>query len=142
MKRLIHLSILLLLGYLQCNAQCDGEYFIVGKGGGFAGTSTFYKIMPDGNVLKGRGSVDITYSHQGKVKKSKIKNLFNELNNLKTEPFSHPGNIYYFLVICNSNQETKYTWGANDFDPPKEIQRIFDQANLKLTLVQFKEINQ
>lgn len=136
--------ILLIIFIISANFSVAAQetYILFGKGGGFTGKTNVYKVFPNGKIQKGSGLLEIKYSQCSKIRKSAARKLFSGIDNLKTEPFSHPGNMYYFITVFDGAKETKYTWGANDFSAPEEILSIYNKADSLFVLANFKPIEE
>lgn len=120
--------------------NCQENYIAFGSGGGYSGMATVYKLAQNGKVLKGTGKVDIKYTESGKFKKSQAKKIFAMLNNIETDAFSHPGNMYYFISYFKNGAETKYTWGASDFQVPEELSALYRETISKLSKLDFQPV--
>ena len=123
-----------------CSAQ--ENYVVFGKGGGFTGEAIAYKLLQNGKVLKGSGLGEIKYTEYSKIKKSKARKIFAEVNALLAEPFSQPGNMYYFITWHQEGNETSYSWGATGFEPPKEMRIIFQETFKNLSALSYNTLTE
>jgi hypothetical protein len=138
-----HIHILLIPALLLSIVSHAQEKFItVGSGGGFAGTATVYKITTSGKVFKGNGVGEIKYTECAKIKKAKAKKYVQTVSELtqSSSPFSHPGNMYYFINYTDNNGEHKATWGDVQYPVPESIQKLYQEINIVIGSARFKPI--
>ncbi|NJK87366.1 MAG: hypothetical protein HC906_16655 [Bacteroidales bacterium] len=121
-------------------SQDNGKYLIVGQGGGITGKVQQYKITCNGEVLKGSGLIEINYSQSSDIGKKKAKKYFKRIKAVQTTPFKHPGNMYYFIEFFDEGEETKYTWGSNDFSTPEELKSLYKEIWGKISALEYKAI--
>jgi hypothetical protein len=133
--KLITILFILCATNLMLSAQAD--YIVFGKGGGFTGAVTAYKVFQDGKVQKGSGLIEIDYSCTGKIKKSKAKKIFTNLDAIEIKPFNHPGNLYFFISFFRDGNEIKYTWGSVDYEAPEAITTLYNEAVSQLSKLDF-----
>ena len=132
-----------MLAVVSCACGASQEKFIsAGSGGGFAGTVTAYKISRNGDVFKGSGVGEITYLPCGKIKKSVAKRLVKKVadKTLSSQPFTHPGNLYYFLSYTDDGTEQTITWGDANHVLPDDIKKIYDEVNASISAVRCEPI--
>lgn len=114
----------------------------VGSGGGFAGGATVYKITSSGKVFKGKGIGEIKYTECSKIKKSKAHTYIQSVSDQtkSTSPFSHPGNLYYFMGYAEGTTERKVTWGDEAHAVPESIQKLYQEINTIIASLSYKPI--
>jgi hypothetical protein len=115
------------------------SHLVISHGGGVAGTATVYKISVDGEVLKGKGLGEISYTERSKLKKCSVKKYMKQAKSLMASypDSNHPGNIYFSIALLESGNEKKITWGASDFTVPEEAERLYKTITGKLTTLTF-----
>ena len=126
-----------------CACSASQEKFIsAGSGGGFAGTVAAYKISRNGDVFKGSGVGEIIYTQCGKIRKSEAKKLIKKVahKTLSSKPFTHPGNLYYFLSYTDDGTEQTITWGDANHALPDDIKKIYDEVNASISAVRCEPI--
>jgi hypothetical protein len=121
-------------------ASAQEDYILFGKGGGFTGEVSVYKISPKGNVYKGSGIAEIVYSGCSKIKKKEAREIFRNVDKILTMPFNQPGNMYYFIQRVKEGSEQKYTWGANDFKVTEDIKSLYQEAMQKFSSLTYKSL--
>jgi len=124
------------------NASCQSEYLVLGSGGGFTGVATQYKITKKGKVYKGTGVLGITYTREGKIKKSDARKLLKEADSLSDTTFCHPGNIYYYIQKPGENDTLTYTWGEVHFEVPEPAGMLYKNAMGRIADLTFKPIKE
>ncbi|HEY3406106.1 MAG TPA: hypothetical protein VGK59_22120 [Ohtaekwangia sp.] len=130
--------------FLICtyNGIAQEKFISVGSGGGFAGTVTTYKIIPNGKVFKGSGLGDIKFTECGKIKKSAAKKFVSAVadqTRLNTS-FSHPGNLYYFIRYTENGKEQTITWGDADHPVPADVKKLYEEIQASVTVIRYKPV--
>ena len=100
----------------------------------------YYKLFPNGKVLKGSGRIEMNYSEFSKIKKSAARKIFNELNEFNILSFSEPGNISYFINLYTEGKELNCTWGANGIKVPEELVNIYSNAISDFSKLTFRKL--
>jgi hypothetical protein len=114
---------------------------LFGSGGGVTGTAIVFKMTRSGEVFKGKGIAEIEYSECGKIKKSVARKLIARVaESMESPAFQHPGNMYYFLTLADSEGEKKVTWGDPGYPAPQKIKTLYDEINAAIVDVRFKPI--
>ena len=117
------------------------KFITIGSGGGFAGTTTVYKVTPKGKVFKGAGIGDVEFSHCGKIKKSEAKQIMKRVADQVTESsFNHPGNLFYFISYTEDNNERTFKWGDADHPIPTDVKKLYEEVLASVNGVRFKPI--
>lgn len=132
-----------MLALVSCACSVTQEKFITtGSGGGFAGTVTAYKISGNGEVFRGSGVGEITYTPCGKIRKTEAKKLIKIVADkaLSSQPFSHPGNLYYFLSYTDDDNERTVTWGDANYPLPDDIKKVYDEVNTSISAIRCEPI--
>jgi hypothetical protein len=132
--------VLILFVVLTTITNAQETCLIFGSGGGISGISTTYKVLANGKVFKGSGRIEIKYTEVSKIKKKQAQKLFEALNTIKIEPFNHPGNMSYFIIIGEGNSGTKFLWGSNDFVVPKELEDLYRESTSKLSKLKYTPV--
>lgn len=91
-----------------------------GGGGGFAGTSRMYSILPNRNVMENGATI----KHINRKQLSKIIALTGELG---SEIF-HPGNVYYYIYIYKGDSKIQYVWSWGD-ELPDSVKDLYSELN-------------
>lgn len=125
-----------------CSSLAQDKFISVGSGGGFAGTATVYKVTPKGEVFKGNGVGDIKFTLCGKIKKTRAKEIIAKVTDQAraASPFSHPGNLYYFIASTENGNEQTITWGDADHPVPEDVKKLYDEVQASVTTLKFKPI--
>ena len=131
----------LCLFFYSCGSV-SSDFVSVGSGGGFAGTATVYKVTPKGEVFKGGGIGEIKFTQRGKIKKGQAKAIIAKVAEQArtTPPFSHPGNLYYFIESTENGAEKKITWGDADHTVPENVKRVYDEVDARVSTIKYKPI--
>lgn len=139
--RTIYLFILASFAF-TLHGFAQDNFVSVGSGGGFAGTATVYKITSKGEVFKGNGVGDIKFTLCGKIKKASAKKIISDVTDgaRSIPPFSHPGNIYYFLAYTENGKEQTITWGDADHPVPERIKNLYEEIQTSVSAVNYKPI--
>jgi hypothetical protein len=126
----------------DCSSLAQDKFITVGTGGGFAGTSTVYKVTAKGEVFKGNGVGDIKFTLCGKIKRAKAKEIIAKVTDQAraASPFSHPGNLYYFIASTENGNEQTVTWGDVDHPVSEEVKKVYDEVQASVNSVEFKPI--
>lgn len=126
----------------DCRSLAQDKFITVGTGGGFAGTSTVYKVTAKGEVFKGNGVGDIKFTLCGKIKRAKAKEIIAKVTDQAraASPFSHPGNLYYFIASTENGNEQTITWGDVDHPVSEEVKKVYDEVQASVNSVEFKPI--
>jgi hypothetical protein len=124
----------------SCLVFAQGEYILFGSGGGITGQVSAYKIYTNGKVLKGKGKLEITYSETGKIKKKEARQIFKDVSKTLNTPFSHPGDMYYFIQKVSEGSDQKYTWGSADYEVSEAIGNIYNSVMKKLSSTSYKQL--
>ena len=135
-------ALLILTFFIYTVSYAQDKFITVGSGGGFAGTATVYKITASGKVFKGNGVGEIKYTECAKIKKAMAKKYIQTVSELTQSgsPFSHPGNMYYFINYTDTNGEHKATWGDAQYPVADSIQKLYQEINSTIGSARFKPI--
>ena len=118
------------------------KFITLGSGGGFAGTTTVYKVTPKGKVFKGAGIGDVEFSMCGKIRKNKAKQIVKRVADEVTESsFDHPGNLFYFIAYTEDNNERTFKWGDADHPVREDVKKLYDEVLASINGIRFKPIN-
>ena len=109
--------------------------YCVGQGGGFTGEYQEYSFSEDGKVYK-RDFVydrDVYYKDLTTEDTEYFLNQFIELG-IEFEEINKPGNISKYIEIREKEtSKNKITWGANNYNPPPNIKKLFNELYNKLS---------
>ena len=104
--------------------------FIVGEGGGFAGSYIQYKICSNG-VLSMYNFDSKEYHEIGTADPKKLDDIFTQLNELKLDELeiSSPGNMSQYITILEDNKpDHTLTWALNSTGISPEIISFFHES--------------
>ncbi|MDW3193877.1 MAG: hypothetical protein R8G66_16005 [Cytophagales bacterium] len=123
--------IILLLVGVSCKSQkqfSSEDQILFGRGGGFAGQETTYKLQGDGSLMV-RKSIQggFTLAKEG-LDRKEIRSIFKGAHRLNWSEIdlNNPGNTYRFLSFNKDGKTYKLTWGGNATAPPK-FQYLYDR---------------
>ncbi|MEO7988998.1 MAG: hypothetical protein ABI663_05615 [Chryseolinea sp.] len=135
-------TILILSFFHSITSTAQEKNITIGSGGGFAGTSTVYKITSSGKVFKGKGIGEIKYTECGKIKKAHALKYIQSVSEQtqSNEQFNHPGNLYYFVGYAENSKDHKVTWGDVGHPVPESIQKLYQEINSAISSLRFKPI--
>lgn len=115
----------------ELSAQDSNKsYFIVGEGGGFAGTYVQYQVQQDGVISK-YDFKENKYIELKKLKAADVDHFFNEIEESKLGniDMNSPGNMSQYLIInYMKKSEHKITWPMNSDSVKSKLQEFFDEA--------------
>ncbi len=135
-------TLLILSFFLSVVSNAQEKNITIGSGGGFAGTSTVYKITSSGKVFKGKGIGEIKYTECSKIKKAHALKYIQSVaeQTQSNEQFNHPGNLYYFFGYNENSKDRKVTWGDAEHPIPESIQKLYQEINTAISALRFKPI--
>jgi len=118
------------------------KFIAVGSGGGFTGTTTVFKVLPNGKILKGTGVGDVKFSLCGKIKKAKAREIVNKVADQvdSAGSFNHPGNLFYFISYTQGNNEQTLKWGDIEHPIQDDVKKLYDEVLASVSGVRFKPI--
>ncbi len=104
------------------------KQLVFGHGGGFAGTTEEYILLPNGQLFL-KSSMSDTLQALPNIKKKRAKMFFEKAVSLSmdTVAFEHPGNIYYFLNYYDEEGKNRVVWGDMNHTPPPAIKEFYSQ---------------
>ena len=137
---LLNVTILILLFMLQLPASGQAKWIVFGKGGGISGEITGYRLYRNGNVYKGSGNSDLNFESISRIKRSAARKIIREVGSFQQVPFTHPGNIYYFIALSGKDSLVKYTWGHADFTVPDPLGTVYRSSLKTFSDLQYKPI--
>ena len=108
------------------------KQIIFGDGGGFAGIETSYILLENGQLFKQIG-LENPYQELKSIKPKEAKPFFDKVASLQLYKMDieQPGNLYYFMREVNETIDSRVTWGAGDYVPPKSLVSTYkDLKNL------------
>ncbi len=128
MKKVLPTIVFLLLLFTQCKVvrytpeKLPSRQLIFGDGGGYEGVETSYILLENGQLFKQTG-VNGPYQELKPVKAKEAKPLFEKVASLQLYKMDieEPGNIYYFMREVNETIDSRVTWGAGDYLPPRAL---------------------
>lgn len=109
-------------------ATYKGRQVAVGSGGGFAGFSTTYYLLDNGQLF-GRRSQDTAFTLIGKQTSTNTKRVFATVEDkckVKTTRFDNPGNVYKFVQWRKGKQDYKVAWGAPGTTVPVNYPKFYE----------------
>lgn len=132
------LCVLFFLAFFY-SSRAQERFLKVTSGGGVAGIATQYKIGLDGQVLRGKGLGEISYTEAAKLKKFQARKYFKQANSiLASHPdFNHPGNLYFSILTYNQGKESQITWGDSEYEAPDDAEKLYQKISKALTGLAF-----
>lgn len=110
--------------------ETEVKCFILGEGGGFAGSYIQYKICSDGVISK-YNFTDKEYHTIGTAVPKELDKIFTQLNalNLDELEISSPGNMSQYITLINENKaDHTLTWELNSNSVDPDIISFFHQS--------------
>ena len=97
-----------------------------GSGGGFTGQVIEYVIDGNGIFLK-NDKLKSEISVLPNLKPSETRKLFKQLQTMQfdTIHFNHPGNMYYYIRLTESNNTHEVIWGDPNHSPPGKVLQFY-----------------
>ena len=128
MKKLLPIIAFSVLLFNQCKVvrhsadKLPTKQIIFGDGGGFSGIETSYTLLENGQLFKQVGT-DGPYQELKSIKPKEAKVFFGKVASLQLYKMDieMPGNLYYFLREVNETIDSRVTWGAGDYLPPRAL---------------------
>ncbi|MEO1257452.1 MAG: hypothetical protein AAFZ15_01600 [Bacteroidota bacterium] len=128
MKKLIPIIACSLLLFAHCKVvkytpdKLPTKQIIFGDGGGFAGIETSYTLLENGQLFR-QVDVEGAYQELKPIKPKEAKVFFDKVASLQLYKMDieKPGNLYYFMREINESIDSRVTWGAGDYLPPKAL---------------------
>ncbi|HFA51586.1 MAG TPA: hypothetical protein ENJ95_21435 [Bacteroidetes bacterium] len=144
MKKLIPAICISMLLFTHCKVvkytpdKLPTTQIVFGDGGGFAGIETSYTLLQNGQLFKQVGT-EGKYEELRPIKSKEAKEFFKKVASLQLYKMDieKPGNLYYFIREANDAIDSRVTWGAGDYLPPKAL--ISTYKDLK-ALAQSQEV--
>jgi hypothetical protein len=136
MKKLPLFLFFSLLFFAQCKVikytpdKLPAKQLIWGSGGGFADTETSHLLLENGQIFRQAG-VDGNYEELVPLKKKEAAVFFEKLASLQLykQDIDKPGNLYYFLQEITEAIDSRATWGAGDYLPPKSMVSLYRELH-------------
>ncbi|GJM31547.1 MAG: hypothetical protein DHS20C18_05480 [Saprospiraceae bacterium] len=99
-----------------------------GSGGGFAGTSTEYLLLDNGQLFRneGKGYTSLESARPGAARR--VFKAFYKMN-LDTLDYNQPGNLYYFIKMQDRGTTYEITWGGFQDAPSKALEVYYQSLN-------------
>ena len=128
MKKLIPIIACSLLLFNHCKVvkytpdKLPTKQIVFGDGGGFAGIETSYTLLENGQLFR-QVDVEGPFQELKPIKPQEAKVFFDKVASLQLYKMDieKPGNLYYFLREVNENIDSRVTWGAGDYLPPRAV---------------------
>jgi hypothetical protein len=136
-KSKFKLSVILFLALIATCSYGQENYISISKGGGFTGSATVYKLHANGDLFKGQGLGDISFTEKSGMKSCARKKFFKRAESLIKETSSHPGNIYYSITFSQNGKATTITWGAEGHTPKDDVKKLYDDLFAKIQTLKF-----
>jgi hypothetical protein len=107
------------------------EMIVFGTSGGFAGHTTSYALLSNGQFFYKAPRFE-NYASIKSLKKRVTKQIFNNIENLKINDLEldDPGNLTYFMEITGDKHLKKLKWGGFNQKAPETLKIYF--TNLML----------
>ncbi|MGE3653351.1 MAG: hypothetical protein AB7G22_04460 [Flavobacteriales bacterium] len=109
--------------------------YAVGQGGGFTGEYTEFSFSEDGKVYKRdfNNQRDVFYKQLNEADLNYFLNKIADLA-IQTTEMNYPGNISKYIEIREGETTlNKIVWGANNYNPPLNIDEFHKELYLKLS---------
>ena len=128
MKKILPIIVLSFLLFTQCKVvkysadNLPTKQIVFGEGGGFAGIETSYTLLVNGQLFKQVGA-EGAFQELKSIKQKEAKVFFEKVASLQLYKMDieKPGNLYYFLREVNETIDSRVTWGAGDYLPPRSL---------------------
>jgi len=123
-------------------AAAQDKFITLGSGGGFTGSTTMYKVTPEGKIFKGTGIGDVQFTLCGKIKKSEAKEMMTRVADQVSaaNSFNHPGNLFYFISYTEDNNVRTIKWGDAEHPIQENVKKLYDEVLASVNGVSFKPI--
>ncbi len=99
-----------------------------GSGGGFAGTTTEYMLLDNGQLFRNdpKGYTPLEPAKAGEARRA-----FKQFYKMKLDTLSYnePGNLYYFIRMKDEGATYEITWGSNKDLPNDNIETYYQRLN-------------
>lgn len=114
----------------------DTDYLAFGKGGGFAGTTTTYYLLDNGQVFLQTGLGDTPKQPFATIARRTARQLLRDYDaQLVDKAITAPGNVTTFLQRVTTDTTYVQSWGSADVVPDtaltdfyKKLQAIITEA--------------
>ena len=128
MKKLIPIIACSLLFFTHCKVvkytpdKLPTKQIIFGDGGGFTGIETSYTLLENGQLFR-QVDAEGTYQELKPIQPKEAKVFVDKVASLQLYKMDieKPGNLYYFMREVNESIDSRVTWGAGDYLPPKAL---------------------
>jgi|GEM_PF-2903412 hypothetical protein len=137
-----HLQVLMLTfaGLITSTAVAAQDYILLRKGGGVTGNTTVFRISSFGEVAKGQGIAEQSFSEFSRLRKWKTKKYFRKTRALLREhSFNNPGNVHTSIALEEGGKEMKIVWGDAAHQPPKEAVKLYQKIHGSLNRLTFSK---
>ncbi|MCH8330872.1 MAG: hypothetical protein IH946_05750 [Bacteroidetes bacterium] len=116
--------------------EYEGDWIILGNGGGVAGLEQTITILENGQVFHweviGYSEEPPPHTEMSRFKKKKVGKFFEkaasiDFMNIK---YSQPGNLYFFVEIRLGTQTNRVTWGIpeKNFDKLSMVKNFYEEV--------------
>lgn len=109
--------------------------YAVGQGGGFTGEYSEFSFSDDGKVYKRdfNNQRDVFYKELSQADLKYFLDKFSTLA-IQTTEMNYPGNMSKYIEIREGETTiNKIVWGANNYNPPQNINDLYKELYLKLS---------
>ncbi len=105
------------------------ERFVIGWGGGFAGTYDEYHVYRNG-MVKWKDINTGNFTDLKNLEKDDVQNIFESLQRLEPEKISlnDPGNMSYYLQIPRGVKVHRIAWGGGNSLVPEDLEKFFSET--------------
>ena len=105
------------------------ERFVIGWGGGFAGTYDEYHVYRNG-MVKWKDINSGNFTDLDNLEKAVAEKTFESLLKLEPEKISlnDPGNMSYYLQIPQGVKVHRIAWGGGNSQVPESLERFFSET--------------
>lgn len=115
------------------------DYIILSRGGGVTGNTTVFRISADGEVARGSGNIEPSFSEFARLRKSKTRKYFRKTRALFAQPaFNYPGNTFKAIALNVGGKEVKWVWGDGSHTPPARTIKLYEKIQASLNRLTFR----
>jgi len=110
------------------------DYLAFGKGGGFAGTTTTYYLLDNGQVFVQTGIGDAPKQPFATLPRRAARQLLRDYDaRLASQSLAAPGNMTTFLRRVTADTTYVQTWGSADVVPDTALTNFYKKLQATIT---------
>lgn len=123
---------LAVLSYYSCKQKqfipedYNGDWMIIGHGGGFSGQVIEYQLMENGRVFR-KNSLNKVTEEVKSLSKSTYQQVISNFSKLGLDQIemNQPDNMYYYIIWSFDGKGGKIVWNNNDTSENQEKLQLF-----------------